>query len=82
MIILKLVEIVREEEAANMYPCIKIVNLLLALILLAFFSFGCAGTSSGISETPKDTRIKCAKCSTSYSIEEGLSETQGSGGGK
>jgi len=65
-----------------MHPSVKIVNLLLALILLVFFPFGCAGTSSGISETPKDTRIKCAKCSTSYSIEEGLSETQGSGTGK
>ena len=60
----------------------KMMNLLLALTLLGFLCFGCAGTSSGISETPKDTRIKCAKCSTVYSIEEGLSEDQTPGKAK
>ena len=62
-----------------MKPCVKMMYLLLALTLLALLSLGCVGTSS---EIPKDTRIKCAKCSTSYSIEEGLSEPQGSGVGK
>ena len=58
-----------------MHKWIKIVNLFLALILLAFFSFGCA-------ETSKDTKIKCVKCSSTYTIDEGLSETQKPGGGK
>jgi hypothetical protein len=58
-----------------MYKWIKIGNLLLALILLAFFSLGCA-------EGSKDTRIKCVKCSSTYTIDEGLSETQTPGGGK
>jgi hypothetical protein len=53
----------------------KIANLFLALIILAFFSFGCA-------EGSKDTRIKCAKCSSTYTIDEGLSEAQMPGGGK
>jgi len=54
---------------------IKKVNLFLALIVLVFFSFGCA-------ESSKDTRIKCAKCSSTYTIDEGVSETQQPGGGK
>jgi len=58
-----------------MHKWIKIVNLFLSLILLVFFSFGCA-------ESSKDTRIKCAKCSSTYTIDEGLSETQTPGGSK
>jgi hypothetical protein len=58
-----------------MHKWVKLVNLILALTFLAFFSFGCA-------ETTKDTRIKCAKCSSTYTIDEGLSETQTPGGGK
>ena len=58
-----------------MHKWIKIVNLFLALIVLAFFSFGCA-------ETSNDTRIKCVKCSSTYTIDEGLSETQTPGGSK
>jgi outer membrane lipoprotein-sorting protein len=54
---------------------IKMVNLFLALIALAFFLSGCA-------ESSKDTRIKCAKCSSTYTIDEGLSETQKPGEGK
>jgi hypothetical protein len=52
-----------------MHKWIKIVNLFLVLILLAFFSLGCA-------EGSRDTRIKCVKCSSTYTIDEGLSETQ------
>jgi len=48
---------------------IRIVNLFLALIVLVFSSLGCV-------EATQDTRIKCAKCSSTYTIDEGLSETQ------
>lgn len=53
---------------------IKMVHLFLVLILLAFFSLGCAGTS-------KNTRIKCAKCGSAYTMDEGLPEIQKPGGG-
>ena len=46
----------------------------LAFILLAFFSFGCT-------ETTKNTKIKCAKCSSAYTVDEGLPEIQKPGGG-
>jgi hypothetical protein len=58
-----------------MHQLTKIASLLLALILLAHFSFGCA-------EATKDTRIKCAKCNSTYTIDEGLPETQQPGGAK
>jgi hypothetical protein len=58
-----------------MYKWVKIVNLFLALILLAFFSLGCA-------EGSRDTRIKCVKCSSTYTVDEGLSETQQPGRSK
>ncbi len=51
----------------------KMLNLFLALILLAFFSFGCAGTS-------KDTKIKCSACGPVFTIDEGLSQMQKSRG--
>jgi hypothetical protein len=54
---------------------IKILNLFLVLIFLTFFLLGCA-------EGSKDTRIKCVKCSSTYTLDEGLSETQTPGGGK
>ena len=53
---------------------IRIVDLFLALILLAFFSFGCA-------ETTKNTKIKCARCNSTYTLDEGLPEIQKPGGG-
>ena len=64
-----------KKEVPNMHRWIKIGNLFLALIVLAFISFGCA-------EASKDTRIKCAKCSSTYTIDEGLSEAQKPGGDK
>ena len=74
---------VRERRQPAVRPYVKLANLLLALTFLGFLSFGCAGTSSEtLQKTPNDVKIKCAKCSTSYSIEEGLSETQGSTTGK
>jgi hypothetical protein len=58
-----------------MHKWTKTMNLVLVLILLAFFPLGCA-------EASKDTRIKCAKCSSTYTLDEGLPETQQPGGGK
>ncbi len=53
----------------------KIVNVFLALVLLAFFSFGCAGVS-------RDTKIKCPKCGAVFTVDEGVTEYSGGGGGK
>jgi hypothetical protein len=50
----------------------KMINLFLALILLAFFSFGCAGAS-------KDTKVKCPTCGAVFTIDEGLSQIQKTG---
>ena len=44
----------------------KWTSMLLALALLAIFSFGCAGAG-------KDTRIKCSKCGAVFTIDDGLS---------
>ncbi len=50
----------------------KWVSIFLALMLLAVFSFGCAGVS-------KDTKVKCAKCSAVFTVDEGLAEMQKKG---
>jgi hypothetical protein len=47
------------------------LNLFLVLAVVAFFTFGCAGIS-------KDTKVKCPKCGTVFSVSEGL---KGGGGG-
>ena len=47
------------------------VKIILALVILAFFSVGCASIS-------KDTKVKCPKCGAIFSVSEGL---QGGGGG-
>ena len=47
------------------------VNIILALVILPFFSLGCAGIS-------KDTKVKCPKCGAIFSVSEGL---KGGGGG-
>ena len=43
----------------------RLVSIFLALAMLAVFSFGCAGVA-------KDTKVKCPKCGTIFSIDEGL----------
>jgi hypothetical protein len=63
-----------KKEVLNMQKWVKMVNLFLALILLAFFSLGCAGVS-------KDTQVKCQKCGADFTIDEGLTQIQKSGGG-
>ena len=50
---------------------VRWVNIILALVILAFFSLGCAGIS-------KDTKVKCPKCGAIFSVSEGL---KGGGGG-
>ncbi len=48
------------------------IGILLMLVILGAFSIGCAGVS-------KDTKIKCPKCGTVFTVEEGLSEIQKKG---
>ena len=50
----------------------KLVSLFLALMILAVFSFGCAGVT-------KDAKIKCPKCGTVFTVDEGLAEMQKKG---
>ena len=47
-------------------------SLLLALALLAVFSFGCAGVA-------KETKIKCPKCGAVFTVDEGLAQIQRKG---
>ena len=44
----------------------KWITMVLALVLFAVFSFGCAGQAS------KDTKVKCPKCGAVFTIDEGL----------
>ena len=50
----------------------KLISIFLALVLLAVFSFGCAGVS-------RDTKVKCPKCGAVFTIDEGLAEVQKKG---
>ena len=50
----------------------KWVSILLALTMLAVFSFGCSGVQ-------KDAKIKCPKCGAVFTIDEGLTEIQKKG---
>jgi len=50
----------------------KWVSILLALVLLGVFPFGCAGVS-------KDTKVKCPKCGAIFTIDEGVAEIQKKG---
>jgi len=52
----------------------KWTSFLLALALLAVFSFGCAGVA-------RDTKIKCPKCGAVFTVDEGLAAIQKTGGG-
>jgi hypothetical protein len=44
----------------------KWITMVLALVLFAAFSFGCAGQAS------RDTKVKCPKCGAVFTIDEGL----------
>jgi hypothetical protein len=50
----------------------KWVSILLALAMLAVFSFGCASIT-------KDAKIKCPKCGAVFTIDEGMTEIQKKG---
>ena len=50
----------------------KLVSIFLTLLILAVFSFGCAGIA-------KDTKIKCPKCGAVFTVDEGLAEIQKKG---
>ena len=43
----------------------KWVSIFLALVVLAVFSFGCAGVS-------RDAKIKCPKCGAVFKVDEGI----------
>ena len=43
----------------------KWVRIILALVILGVFSFGCAGIT-------KDSQVKCPKCGQIFTVDEGL----------
>ena len=45
----------------------KWASIIMLLVILAVFSFGCAGVS-------KDAKIKCPKCGAVFTVDEGLQE--------
>jgi hypothetical protein len=47
----------------------KWVSILLALVILSVFSFGCASVQ-------KDAKIKCPKCGAVFTVDEGMQEIQ------
>ena len=50
----------------------RLISIFLVLMMLAVFSFGCAGVS-------KDAKIKCPKCGAVFTVDEGLAEIQKKG---
>jgi hypothetical protein len=49
----------------------KIMSLILAIAVLAVFSFGCADMVS------KETKVKCPKCGAVFTVDEGIKSMQG-----
>ena len=47
----------------------KRISILLALLILSLFSFGCAGIA-------KEGKIKCPKCGAVFTVDEGIAEIQ------
>ena len=45
----------------------KWASIIMLLMILAMFSFGCAGVS-------KDAKVKCPKCGAVFTVDEGLQE--------
>jgi hypothetical protein len=43
----------------------KWLSILMVLVVVALFSFGCAGVS-------KEAKVKCPKCGAVFTIQEGL----------
>ena len=52
----------------------KMVSLILAVMVLMAFSFGCA-------MAPKETKLKCPKCGAVFTVDEGIKKYQDSIGG-
>jgi len=52
----------------------KVVSLVLAMAVLAVFSFGCSGYVS------KESKVKCPKCGAVFTIDEGIKNMPGSAG--
>ena len=48
----------------------KLMSIVLALFMLAAFSFGCAGSVN------KQAKVKCPKCGAVFTIDEGLIASQ------
>ena len=44
----------------------KLIRLVLAVVLIAGFTLGCAGHGS------KETKVKCPKCGTVFTVDEGI----------
>ena len=44
----------------------KLVSLVLAVVSMAVFTLGCAGNTS------KETKVKCPKCGTIFTVDEGI----------
>jgi hypothetical protein len=45
----------------------KWASIIMLLVILAVFSFGCAGVA-------KDAKVKCPKCGAVFTVDEGLEE--------
>ncbi len=45
----------------------KWASIIMLLVILAVFSFGCAGVA-------KDAKIKCPKCGAVFTVDEGIHE--------
>ncbi len=53
----------------------KLIAMIMALVALAVFSFGCAGVS-------KEAKIKCPKCGAVFTVQEGLDALGRTGSGQ
>jgi outer membrane lipoprotein-sorting protein len=53
----------------------KLVSMVLALAVLAVFSFGCGQYAA------KDAKVKCPKCGAVFTIDEGMQQYQKAAGG-
>jgi hypothetical protein len=49
----------------------KWISMVLALVVLAAFSFGCAGYVG------KDAKVKCPKCGAVFTVEDGAKTAGG-----
>ena len=50
----------------------KWASIVMLLMILAVFSFGCAGVA-------KDAKVKCPKCGAVFTVDEGIAEAERKG---